>query len=232
MFKRNQIDEALVQAVESTYSRLDPPAILTRIKRLLDADRKLVPSQEGAGSGAYAFYDGAAEGSGRDIMFSAYAVWALLIAYRLMACGLPQGRAVYLMRHFRESLEREHARLSRLELANYLNIKDTVVSTANAAGQESMMARGTVVERLNDMVFFCVHADLEVLGLTIRTINEEGVPRPDNICRGKAELERRLAIDAFCNSPTLVIELMNPFIQLTHLLSKTKPARRGRRRGS
>lgn len=43
MYKRNQISEALVTAVRSSHSRLDDSAILTRIKRLLDQDRKAGP---------------------------------------------------------------------------------------------------------------------------------------------------------------------------------------------
>lgn len=232
MFKRNQIDDALVRAIDATFTRLDRPAILTRLKRLLDADRKAGPLQADQSIPAYAFYDSEAEGSGRDILFSGYSAWVLFIAYRLMSCGLPQGRAVYLMRHFRELLEREYERLTRMPVEHLLGIEGTVIATANSTGQEDAIAKGMIVERPEDMVFFCIHADLDVLGMVTRMRGNGSEAMPDNICRGVSELEKRLALDGFSNSPTLVIELMNPFVQLNYFLSRTTPARRGRRRGT
>ncbi len=232
MYKRNQINDVLVTAIRANYSRLDDDTILTRIKRLLDFDRKSRPPPGGATPSVFAFHDGEATGSGRDVTFSAYSVLALFLALRLMSCGLPQGRAVSALRHFRMPLEVEHQRISEVDLTALLGRRGTVFAGSNAIGREHQIAQGHVIERIDDMVFFCVHADLEAVGITVRTFVENGMRRPDNICRGKRELEERLALDAFSQSPTLVIELINPFIQLSHLLSKTEPARRGRRRGT
>lgn len=232
MYKRNQINEVLVRAIRSSHSRLDDDAILIRVKRLLDYDRKTKPAPGGVTPPVYAFYDSEAAGSGLDVTFSAYSAFALFIALRLMSCGLPQGRAVFSLRYFREALEREHQRMSSLDIASLLEAQGTVTASATAVGRERLIAKGNVVERSEDMVFFCAHADLEAVGLVTRTIFDENGPRPDNICRGKEELETRVALDAYSNSPTLIIELMNPFVQLNHLLAKTEPARRGRRRGA
>lgn len=232
MYKRNQINEVLVKAIRSSHSRLSDDVILTRIKRLLDFDRKSRPPPGANTPPVFAFHDGEAAGSGRDVTFSAYSVLALLVALRLMSCGLPQGRAVYTLRRFREPLEQEHRRMSEVDIASLLDIKGTVVSSANADGREKLIAKGNVVESIESMVFFCVHADLEAVGEVTRTVAGRDGPRPDNICRGRKELERRIALDAYGQSPTLVVELMNSFIQLNHLLSKTAPARRGRRRGT
>jgi len=232
MYKRNQINEVLIKAIRSSHSRLDDQAVLIRVKRLLDYDRKSKPSPGGITPPVHAFYDGEAAGSGLDVTFAAYSAFALFIALRLMSCGLPQGRAVFALRYFREPLEREHQRISEIDLASLLGRRGTVFAGFNAIGREHQIEKGQAVERIDDMVFFCVHADLEAFGMVTRDIAEAGGRRPDNICRGKKELVERLALDAFSQSPTLVIELMNPFIQLSHLLSKTEPARRGRKRGS
>lgn len=232
MYKRNQINEVLVQAIRSSHSRLDDATILTRIKRLLDFDRKSRPPAGGITPPVFAFHDGEAAGSGRDVTFSAYSVLALFVALRLMSCGLPQGRAVYLLRSFREALEREHRRMSEIDLDRLFQVRGTVIASANAAGKEGLISKGNVVENADSMVFFCVHADLEAVGELKRTVMGQDGPRPDNICRGRMELERRIALDAYGQSPTLIVELMNPFIQLNHLLSKAEPARRGRRRGT
>ena len=232
MYKRNQINEVLVQAIQSSHSRLDGATILTRIKRLLDFDRRSRPPSGGITPSVFAFHDGDAAGSGRDVTFSAYSVLVLFVALRLMSCGLPQGRAVSLLRSFREGLEREHRRMSEIDLDQLLQIRGTVIASANATGKEGLIAKGNVVENVESMVFFCVHADLEAVGELNRTVMGQDGPRPDNICRGRMELERRIALDAYGQSPTLIVELMNPFIQLNHLLSKTSPVRRGRRRGT
>lgn len=232
MYKRNQINEVLITAVRSTYSRQPDEVILTRIKRLLDFDRKSRPPPGANTPPVFAFHEGETAGSGSDVSFSAYSVLALFIALRLMNCGLPQGRAVSVLRRFREALEQEHRRMREVDLEALLKIKGTVVASGNAAWREDKIAKGEVVERLKDMVHFCVHADLEAVGLVTRIIMGKDGPRPDNICRGKKELEGRLELDGYSKSPTLVVELMNPFIQLNHLLSKTEPARRGRRRGT
>jgi hypothetical protein len=232
MYKRNQINEALVQVVRATHSRLDDDAILLRIKRLLDNDRKSKPSPGGMTPPVYAFFDDDAAGSGRDVTFSHYSVFALLIAFRLMSCGLTQGRAVFALRYFRASLEKEHQRISRIDIAPLLQAKGTVIAGANDVGRQQLIAKGNVVERSDDMVFFCIHADLEAVGLVTRTIVDNDGPRPDNICRGRKQHDQRLALDAYMNSPTLSIELMNLFIQISHLLASTEPTRRGRRRGA
>lgn len=232
MYKRNQVSDVLVKAIQSSHSRLDDRAILTRLKRLLDYDRKGKVPVDLSSLPQFAFFDAEAAGSGRDVTFSAYSVLALLVALRLMSCGLPQGRAVDSLRRFREALEREHRRMSAIDLASLLEANGTVVASSNAVLREQLIAKGNVVESLEHMVFFCVHADLEAVGELKRTVMDQDGPRPDNICRGRKELERRIALDAYGQSPTLVVELMNPFIQLNHLLSKTEPARRGRRRGT
>lgn len=232
MYKRNQINEVLVQAIRATHSRLDDGAILLRVKRLLDNDRMSKPSPGGITPLVYAFFDDDAAGSGRDVTFSAYSAFALLIAFRLMSCGLTQGRAVFALRYFRESLEKEHQRISRIDIAPLLKAKGTVIASANAVGREKLIAKGNVVERSDDMVFFCIHADLEAVGLVTRTIVDNDGPRPDNICRGRKQHDQRLALDAYANSPTLSIELMNPFIQISHLLASTEPTRRGRRQAA
>ncbi|MEN5084363.1 hypothetical protein ABE438_17925 [Bosea sp. TWI1241] len=232
MFKRNQVNEVLIKAIRSSYSGLPDDIIMTRIKRLLDLDRKSKPPSGSVTPSVFAFHDSDAVGSGRDVTFSAYSVLALFIALRLMSCGLPQGKALSSLRRFREALEREHRRMSEVDIASLLDIEGTVVAAANAVGREKLLAKGNVVEGLENMVFFCIHADLEAVGDVTRTIAGKDGPRPDNICRGKKELERRLKLDGYSNSPTLVVELMNPFIQLNHLLSNTQPARRGRRRGT
>lgn len=232
MYKRNQINEVLVQAIRSSHSRLDDDTILTRVKRLLDFDRKSRPPPGANTPPGFAFHDGEAAGSGSDVSFSTYSVLALFIAQRLMNCGLPQGRAVSVLRRFREVLEQEHRRMSEVDIASLFNIEGTVIAGANALGREKLIAKGNVVEDSGNMVFFCVHADLEAVGEVTRMIAGKDGPRPDIICRGWEELEKRVKLDGYSNSPTLVVELMNPFIQLNHLLSKTEPARRGRRRGT
>ena len=200
MYKRNQINEVLVQAIRSSHSRLDDDTILTRVKRLLDFDRKSRPPLGSITPSVFAFHDGEAAGSGRDVTFSAYSVFGLFIALRLMSCGLPQGKAVDALRKFREALEREYRRMADVNIASLLAIEETVIAGANAVGREALIAKGNVVEGAENMVFFCVDADLEAAGELRRTIVSRDGSRPDNICRGWEELQKRIELDGYIKS--------------------------------
>jgi hypothetical protein len=102
-YKRNQIEEAIVSLIappsEKAHAKL-----LTRIKRLLETDRK-------AKGPVFGFFTGKAPGTGADVLFSEYEAFALLNALRIMEHAWAQGFAVSIMRRVRADLEREHARI-------------------------------------------------------------------------------------------------------------------------
>jgi hypothetical protein len=114
-FKRNQVEEAISRVMEPNLK--EPTAELcTRLKRLLDTDRTLgrSPRSTDAEQANYAFYSEEPPGSGVEVWFSEYEAFALLTGLRLMKHEWPQRFAVSILRRVRPELERQHARIMKL----------------------------------------------------------------------------------------------------------------------
>src|ERR1700730_13611498 len=109
-YKRNQIEEAIARIFDPNCD--NPPSELrTRIKRLLEFDRKR--GSKDTEEANFGFFSEEAPGTGADIFFSEYEAFALLNGLMIMEHGWPQGFAVSIMRRVRLDLEREHARILR-----------------------------------------------------------------------------------------------------------------------
>jgi hypothetical protein len=111
LYKRNQVEEAIARAFLSVPS---PPLDLrTRLKRLLDADRKLGRNTRAKGPlrSTFAFFSEDSPGSGFEVQFSPYEAFALMTAWRFLEHGWPQQSAVHILRQVRQELEPEHARI-------------------------------------------------------------------------------------------------------------------------
>lgn len=102
-YKRNQVEEA----ISRVFKRTPSTELKTRLKRLLETDRKL---EEGAN---YAFFSTEAQGTGTEVWFSEYEAFALLMALRLLEHGLPQSTAVSIMRGGRARLEPKHTEIMK-----------------------------------------------------------------------------------------------------------------------
>ena len=113
-----QLDQA-VYATWNIYRRNsmslpnDPPhPFLTRVKRLLEADRKNEAYPDSAlPYDAYAFMDAPAQGSGHQVQYTRFNVFCLSLAISLWDAGYKQGDIIFLLRHIRSSLNRIHAEL-------------------------------------------------------------------------------------------------------------------------
>ena len=114
--KRNQVEEA-ISAVLEPKGREPSVEIRTRIKRLLETDRARgrVARSQNAELANYAFYRGEPPGTGNKVRFSDYEAFALLEGLQFMTHGWPQGFAVSILRRVREELERQHARILKLD---------------------------------------------------------------------------------------------------------------------
>jgi hypothetical protein len=105
-YKRNQIIEAIESALDPSGDR---PAsqILTRLKRLLNADRILErdPRSASAEQSTYAFFPGQLAGSGNENWYSPFEAFAMFLGMRLMESGFPQRTVVRILRSVRTELE-------------------------------------------------------------------------------------------------------------------------------
>jgi len=104
-FKGNQLQKAIFSTLGAEGDRATE--IKFRLKRLLAADRGLgrLAKSPNEADRHYAFFEGNPPGTGADLMFTHYEVFALLAATMLLEHGLPQSVVVKLMRQVRKDLE-------------------------------------------------------------------------------------------------------------------------------
>jgi len=121
MFKRNQVEEAIAGVFEASATLSSESR--TRLKRLLDTDRRLGRSKRSVDPerANFAFYSVDSPGRGVEVWFSNYEAFALLVGLQLMRHGWPQGFAVGVLRRVRPDLERQHARILSLDPADLFN---------------------------------------------------------------------------------------------------------------
>ena len=86
-----------------------PVIFRTRIKRLLDVDRagELPYEQSETACAPYAFSEDKPGKQGRDVGFTAFDSFCLLIGLELLDAGFKQLEIVFLMRHLREHLQEQ-----------------------------------------------------------------------------------------------------------------------------
>jgi hypothetical protein len=123
-YKRNQVEQAIGLVLEPR-SHEPSTELRTRLKRLLETDRAHGRNTRSSNPelSNYAFYSAEAPGSGVEIWFSKYEAFALLIGHQMMQHGWPQGFAVSLLRRVRPEMEKEHARVLKLNPAEIFDEK-------------------------------------------------------------------------------------------------------------
>jgi len=211
LYKRNQVEEAIRQLVNSKNAR---PAgdLTTRLKRLLDTDRNL-GRERGASDvtrATYAFYSADPAGSGVEYWFREYEAFALLMALKMMDHGFPQQKAVEVLRRLRGSLEVHHSRIVSEGATSLLAPKD-----AQRGAKAGQLAVGT-----SDPVFAVVTSSRPS-----GPAAKKGPIGRTAVLRGEAELMPfiRGALEA-----STIFEISTPALKLKERLSGTQPSQRGR----
>jgi hypothetical protein len=107
-YKRGQLEAAIIKTLGA--NEVQAPDLRLRIKRLLLTDRRLARGQRSdhRQSARYAFYSGKPQGSGTEVMFTGYEVFAVLTAVLLLRHGVPQAKVVSILREVRPDLEAAH----------------------------------------------------------------------------------------------------------------------------
>src|SRR5690348_15541970 len=117
-YKRNQLEEAIVRTLGARDSQI--PGLKMEIKRLLLTDRRLGRRKRSdRGVDRYAFYSAKPKGTGIEVLFTDYEVFAMLAAILLLGHGIPQAKAVSILQQVRSDFEaahRETLRKDRREL--------------------------------------------------------------------------------------------------------------------
>jgi hypothetical protein len=210
-YKRNQLEEAIWATLDNT-SNSSNTEFLVRVKRLLETDRDfddLSRTTSAARRGRFAFFTGESPGSGREIWFSHYEVFAVLTALRVQDHGFPKARVVEILRTVRSRLEAEHTRILKQTAAAPLR---PLARTGRAAGDLAVQSA--------DPVFLVI-----ATGGHTRKDRAES-PRACAVCRGDADVAH-FRRDVGADSWTM-FELTISAHLLAQNLKKTQPRGRGR----
>ncbi len=207
VFKRNQVEEAIVRTLGAKDAGIDDLKI--RIKRLLAADRSFGRGKQSGASRRYAFYRHKPLGSGVEVMFSAYEAFALLAALILLAHGIPQAKVVSILQDVRPDLEAAfHETLQKdpKQLFDEHAIKAT--------------ARSGLLAVDNTSPIFLAFVELDIgRGRVRATIS---------VCRGLEELGRFLRNHTVPGCGATHFEFVSLMRTLADYLSQTRPVKRGR----
>jgi hypothetical protein len=211
-YKRNQVEEAIVAALEQ--AEVDAASDLRiRLKRLLETDRGF-GGEAGANKTArgYAFYSGEQPGRGLEIWFSPYEAFALMTGALLMQHRWSQGTAVRIMRQARPTLEPEHRRILARDPKELFNEVELI----------RRAKPGTPAFSVPDPVFLAV-----ITERSART-DPDGAPHVVSVCRGEEKLMQLWRERTKPGMSITVLEVAAPAWLLTHHLSHTEPRSRGR----
>ena len=140
-YKRSQVEDAICRA-----NLVGSPArtkLLTRIKRLFDIDRELLPKRGTDRKQRYAFFSEKGPGAGNETSFQEYEVFAVSVALLMAAQGVPQIDIIEILRSLRPNLEAEHKRI----LAKPLDQPPEILRA---------IREGRIDMSMRDPVFLCV----------------------------------------------------------------------------
>ncbi|MDT3683727.1 MAG: hypothetical protein RO009_01630 [Pseudorhodoplanes sp.] len=220
-YQRNQIEEALAYAVH--FRPPVQPELRLEIKRLLDTDRKIgiSPRAKSAESRHLAFVSHRPEGTGFNIEYADYDVFALYVGIKLLRAGFTQLGIATLMRRLRPALIEKHQEILSWQPASLLDNKPEV-------DLETSVSEGQLVKTLENMVCLILPTG-KYSGLAFKTQADQDQGRPANIAHGKDAIEDRLQIELAFGATPVTIELVNPTHRLAYWLRRTERLERGRK---
>jgi hypothetical protein len=211
-FKRNQVEAAICQTFDARDERAHE--LKLRLKRLLVTDRRLgrrLKSNDEADR-HFAFYSEEPPGSGIEVMFSAYEAFAQLAGIMLLEHGLPQARAVRVMRQARRQLEADHARTLRKD-PHRLSDQQAILAQA----KPGMIATGTT-----DPVY------LVFVRVTDSSVGDRRGGLPVAVCHSQSEAMAFMYKHSDLGPGVTIFEFSRLMRTLADNLSHTRPVKRGR----
>lgn len=227
-YKRNQVEWALWQLFAGGRFGKAPPSKVfrTRIKRLLDLDRETEEYDESDWDHyRYAFLETPPEGQGVDASFTAFDVFCLAIALDLLDSGYKQSEILFLLRHIRQDLEKEQARIQKHPpvLFHRIHAKDRPKSP-------TYEARGELWA--DDRVFMLL-SKVEMKEVYPDTVKGRGKKRPfifaPIFCDGIESLKKALHKMNVQRRKMLVMELAEMTVKLDEELKQAPLVKRGRK---
>jgi hypothetical protein len=211
MYKRNQLEAAIVRTLGA--SKAPGPDLKLRIKRLLLTDRRLGRGKRSdRRPDRFAFYSGKPQGSGTEVMFTGFEVFAMLAALLLLRHGIPQAKVVSILRDVRPDLEAAHREILGKKLEVLFDQQEI-----QAMSSEGVIAVDSTVP------IFLAFVELD--------IGRGKVQATISVCRGVDELGKFLKQHAVVGSGSTFFQFTRLMRTLASNLSETRPIKRGRSTG-
>ncbi len=210
--KRNQLEEAIIRTLGASDAQARD--LKLRIKRLLLTDRRLGGGKRSdhLNTGRYAFYSGKPQGSGNEVMFTAFEVFAVLAALLLLRHGIPQAKVVRILRDVRPDLEAAHHDILNKDPEELFD-------------EDRIRAMGSVGAIVVDSTapIFLAFVELD--------IGRGRVEASIAVCRGLDELGKFFKQYSVVGSGTTFFQFTRLMHTLASNLAKTRPVKRGRSTG-
>jgi predicted methyltransferase MtxX (methanogen marker protein 4) len=207
-YKRNQLEEAIVRTLGATGAQILD--LKTEIKRLLLTDRRLGRGKRSdRGVYRYAFYSAKPKGTGIEVLFTDYEVFAVLAAIILLQHGIPQAKVVSILQQVRSDFEaahRETLRMDRKELFDAQAVR--------------AMARPGMLAADNTAPVYLAFVKMDAGKGTVRATV--------SVCRGWNELVKFTEQHWVPGSGATHFEFVRLMHKLATHLSETRPVKRGR----
>jgi hypothetical protein len=205
--KRNQLEEAIVRTLGVSNGQAEE--LKLKIKRLLLTDRRLGRGKRSQRSGDhYAFYSAQPQGSGVEVMFNGYEVFALMAALFLLGLGIPQAKAVSILREVRQDLEAAHAEI----------LKEDPKVLFDHEAIRAMASPGVILDSTAPIF----------LSVVRRSTGKGRVGATISVCRGLDEFGKFIREHAVVGSTGSHFQLPGLMHALARNLSQTRPVKRGR----
>lgn len=232
-YRRGQVEWAIWRfftLIRSAPS--DPPQVfLTRIKRLLETDRHdRVPEGQDFGPTAdFAFSTAKSEGQGIDAVFSQFDAFCLALALDLTDVGFKPSEIVFLLRHLRPSLLVEFEAIAR-------NPPSPVRRPELATDRPALPSYQYKGRALADGRVFWVVQKVELKEIYIpgpakQKRSQTPIFLEPKFCRGIHALSNELGqmnTEQWGYRKALILEIAYLAVELSRLLSKAPPIKRGR----
>jgi len=207
-YKRNQLEEAIPATLRTTGVQIQE--LRLKIKRLLLTDRRLHRAKRSdRGQDRYAFYSAKPQGTGTEVLFTGYEVFAVMAAVVVLEHGIPQAKVVSILQRVRSDLEVAH--------------RETLHKAPEELfDQEAVraQARPGMIATDNTAPVFLAFVKLDAGKGKVRAIV--------SICRGQDELVRFIRQHSMPGSGATHFELVRLMHNLAAQLVQTRPVKRGR----
>jgi hypothetical protein len=208
MYKRNQLEEAVIRTLGATDAQARD--LKLKIKRLLLTDRRLGRRRRShRGAERYAFYSGKPQGTGTEVMFTGYEVFAVMAAIILLEHGIPQAKVASILQQVRSDFEAAHREILRMDRKELFDARAV-----------QAMARPGMLAADNTAPVYLAFVKIDAGKGTISAVV--------SVCRGWDEVVKFTKQHSVPGSGATHFEFVSLMHKLATCLSETRPVKRGR----